>query len=254
MANSDADKVLYEQRLEDHGRAIAMTGHSLEENNGYDDRYTVKIGKGEGVEDISRLLNKVNFEEGAITDLDKEQDFFSQVERLRRERAKQLAKEDGISEAEAFEKVRAKLMFGTDNNGNAVISSFGNTFDDSSTKLVSSDGLFLPNRGLDAIEEGRYVRPGYSKEVLSLARTIEGGSEYKEGASPWLDDNFRSAYASIINDVDNKNGQTYKKTHKTKMQRSMVGQQNSVNAIEALEGLEGMLDKNVAQDIANTAV
>ena len=117
MSNSEADKELYEQRFEDHGRAIAMTGHSLEADNGYDDRYTVKIGKGEGVEDISRLLNKVNFDDGAITDLDKEQDFFSQVERLRVDRAKQLAAEDGISEAEALQKVRAKLMFGTDSNG-----------------------------------------------------------------------------------------------------------------------------------------
>jgi hypothetical protein len=190
MANSEEDKALYEQRLEDHGRAIAMTGHSLEVDNGQDDRYTVKIGKGEGVEDISRLLNKVNFDDGAITDLDKEQDFFRQVERLRQERAKQLAKEDGISEAEAFQKVRAKLMFGTDSNGNAVIGSFGNTFDSGETSLVSADGLFLPNRGLDAIGEGRYVRPGYAKEVLGLARTIEDGVGYKEGASPWLDDNF----------------------------------------------------------------
>lgn len=260
MANSDADNDLYKSRLLDHGTAISMTSHSLENNNGHDDRYTVKIGKGEGIFDISRLLNQVSFTDGAITELDKEQDFFRQIERLRIERAKQLAKEDNTTEEEALKKVRAKLMFGTDSNGNAIISGFSNIFEGGATNTVLADGLFLPNRGLDEIGEGRFARPGYAKEVIGLARTIENGKKYKEGASPWLDENFQSAVAAIVNDVDNKNGQTYKTTHKKKMDRSLVGQQNSVNALEALEGLklEGLEDgevvSKVLKDIANTAV
>jgi hypothetical protein len=230
MSNSEEDRLLYERRNDDHGKALSMTSHSLETNNGQDDRYIVKIGKGNGVHDISRLLNKVNFEDGAITDLDKEQDFFRQIEHLREERAEQLAKEDGISKEEALQQVRAKLMFGTDDKGNAIVSSFGNTFENGKSNIVSADGLFLSNRGLDQIGEGRYSRPGYAKEVIGLARTIESGEEYVDGSSPWLDENFKNAMAAIANDVENKKGQTYKSTHKTKMERSLVAQQNSVNA------------------------